>query len=441
MVSLCALFLAVGCKGDPTEPLRASGVDKLIASPSAIFMQLGETKSVDVGAVDAQGNALDFEYLVTSQGSGISVKRDSSFRGVFLSDSTFAVPPTDRQFRFTVTATGYGASSFTVSAGGKDVVVPVQVVAQNVIAATFSNTTPALAEVVTLTAPAGVTFAQTSTVTFGTDAAFVQSVAADGSSIDFIPPPNLANVQATITDVSSAATPGFTYTPTTADRITTASVPTFPGTFSNTTPAVNEPVTLTLNGATFDPAATLILGSSAPTVLSSTPTTLTFLPTPGTTALLVVNGVVLDVLPQFSLTLPSADTDSIKVDATVPTLAGSDAEGTAPTVSTPNVGETSSIYDAPDYAASVDHFYKLVVGTAGDYTITYNWTVGSDIDLFVCPAPIAPGFANCDFTAATGNQPESATYSLTPGTYIIVGDDFGGDAAGTTVQITVTRES
>ena len=161
MVSLCALLLAVGCSGDPTEALRG-GADRLVASPSSVFLELGETKSVDVGAVDAQGNQLDLDYQVTATQGGITVKRDSSFRGEFLNDSTFTVPPTAQQFRFTVTASAYGPGSFTVNAGGKDVTVPVQVIAQNAIAATFSNAAPALTEVVTLTAPAGVTFAQTS---------------------------------------------------------------------------------------------------------------------------------------------------------------------------------------------------------------------------------------------------------------------------------------
>ena len=239
MVSLCALLLAVGCSGDPTEALRG-GADRLVASPSSVFLELGETKSVDVGAVDAQGNQLDLDYQVTATQGGITVKRDSSFRGEFLNDSTFTVPPTAQQFRFTVTASAYGPGSFTVNAGGKDVTVPVQVIAQNAIAATFSNAAPALTEVVTLTAPAGVTFAQTSTVTFGTVPAFVQSVAPDGSSINFLAPPNVTDGAATITEVSSSATPGLTYTPTTVDRLTSASVPTFPGSFSNTAPAVNE---------------------------------------------------------------------------------------------------------------------------------------------------------------------------------------------------------
>ena len=63
-------------------------------------------------------------------------------------------------------------------------------------------------------------------------------------------------------------------------------------------------------------------------------------------------------------------------------------------------------------------FYKIVVPAAGDYTITVNWDIGSDIDLFVCGDPIDDvGLSNCAFDAATGNQPESATYSLTAGTY------------------------
>jgi len=437
MVALCALLLVAGCKGDPTDPLR-NGIDKIVASPSQLFLELGGTKAVDVGAVDEQGNALEEDYQVTAVGSGISVKRDSSFRGVFLDDSTFAVPPTATQFRFTVSATAYGSTSFTVSAGGTDVVIPVQVVPQNQLAATFSNLAPALGETVTLTAPPGIQFAQTSTVNFGGTEAVILSVAADGSSIDLVPPPNLAAAQATITDVAATATPGLTYTPNTVDRITTEAVPSYPGTFSNLAPAVNEPVTLTLTGATFDPAFTLLLGAGPPTLLSSTASTVTFLPTPGTSALLVVNGIILDALPLFSLSLAAAETDAIVVDATVPTLGGTDSPATAPSLPVPAVGETSSIFDAPDFVATADHFYKFDVATAGDYTITMDWTAGSDIDMFLCPAPGAITGA-CDFTAATGAHPESATFTLTPGTFYIVADDFGADAAGTTMQISISQ--
>ncbi len=65
-----------------------------------------------------------------------------------------------------------------------------------------------------------------------------------------------------------------------------------------------------------------------------------------------------------------------------------------------------------------------------------DWNVGSDIDMFLCPAPGAIT-GSCDFTAATGAHPEVAAFALDPGTYFVVADDFGADAAGTTLIISI----
>jgi hypothetical protein len=156
MVPLLALLLAAACSGDPTDPLRG-GVTRLDAAPSQIFLQLGESKTVDISALDEQGNQISSAYEVTDTTGGISVKRDSTFLPIFIDDSTLSVPPEAPIFRYLVTATGYGPASFTVATGGNDVTVPVQVVAQTVLEAQISNLTPALGEVVTITAPSGST--------------------------------------------------------------------------------------------------------------------------------------------------------------------------------------------------------------------------------------------------------------------------------------------
>jgi hypothetical protein len=531
MAPLFALLLVAGCTTDPTDDLR-NGTARLDASPSQLFIELGATKTVDVSAVDDQGNEISSAYEVTSVGSGITVVRDSTFLPVFVNDSTLAVPPEAPIFRFIVTGTAYTSTSFTVSNGEKDVVIPVQVIPQAGIAVTFSSTTPALGDTVTITAPAGTSFALTSTVTVAGATLQPLIVSQSETEIRFIPPPNI-NAPLTISDVTSAAAPTLTFSPATTQILTTplfdsldvtfsTTTPTvgqtvtvtlpsplikfqptttmafpdelatpanfvvsadsttltfeappnatgpglidsiiFPGnfalslptrptitaenigttvaaTFSTLTPAVNQTVTMTAPaGFSFDPAATIDFSGIAGEVLSQTGSAITFTPSPGLTSPVNITGVLLNTAPQFNLTMQTSDT--IATSATVPTAAGTDASGTAPTLTTPGVGGTSAFYDAPDYAAAPDHFYKLVVGTAGDYTITLDWTVGSDIDLFVCPSPIAAGFANCDFAAATGNHPESSVYTLAAGTYFLVGDDFGADATGTTLHISVSR--
>ena len=93
LVPLFALLAVVGCSSEPTGDLRERP-HELEASPTQLFLEVGETKTVQVGAVDAQGNPLDFNYEVTATGPGITVRRDSSFLPIFVDDSTLQAPAT-----------------------------------------------------------------------------------------------------------------------------------------------------------------------------------------------------------------------------------------------------------------------------------------------------------------------------------------------------------
>ena len=78
MVPLLALLVAVGCSGDPTGSFRGDTA-RIDAAPTQLFLQLGESKTVDVSAVDDQGNQISSVYEVTATGPGITVRRDSTF--------------------------------------------------------------------------------------------------------------------------------------------------------------------------------------------------------------------------------------------------------------------------------------------------------------------------------------------------------------------------
>src|SRR2546423_537379 len=121
-----SLGLLVSCSGDPTGTLR-SGVEKLNPTPSQMFLQQGKTGTVVVSATDGQGNQIETAFTLKDIGPGITVERDPTFRPVFVNDSQLAPPATDAMFRYRVTANGLVSSSFTVTADGKDVVVPVNV--------------------------------------------------------------------------------------------------------------------------------------------------------------------------------------------------------------------------------------------------------------------------------------------------------------------------
>jgi hypothetical protein len=248
MVPLFALLALAACNSEPTEDIRGD-ISQLVASPTQLFIEVGETKTVTVGAVDQQGNPLDFNYEVTSTGAGITVERDLSYLPIFVDDSTLQAPATGPQFQFVVEGTAYTTTSFTVSAGGEDVVIPVQVIPQAGLAATFDDDTVDLGQVVTLTAPAGVTFADTATLSLGTDSASLANpitiLTQDASTITFIPPPSV-NSPVTVNGVISGSTPDLVYAPATQTALVTPLIDTVDVTYSDETPALGQSVTMTV---------------------------------------------------------------------------------------------------------------------------------------------------------------------------------------------------
>jgi hypothetical protein len=242
LVPLFAVVALGSCSSEPTGDLR-NGIDALVATPTQLFIELGRTKTVEVGAVDAQGNPLDFNYEVTATGAGITVRRDSSFLPIFVNDTTLQAPAVGPRFRFIVEGTGYTATNFTVSAGGEEIRIPVQVVPQLGLAATFSNAAPVLGEAVTLTAPAGITFNPDATLAIGETA--VTIVSQDASSITFIPPPSV-NSPVTVNGVVSASAPDVVFSPATDTPLVTPLIDTVDVVYSTTTPTLGQTVTMTV---------------------------------------------------------------------------------------------------------------------------------------------------------------------------------------------------
>ena len=250
MVPLFALLVLVGCNSEPTENLR-DGPAELVASPTQLFIELGQTKAVEVGAVDAQGNPLDFNYEVTDAGTGITVRRDSSYLPIFVDDTTLRAPETGPQFRFIVEGTAYTATSFTVSAGGLDIEIPVQVVPQQGFGGTFDNPTPALGDTITLTAAPGTAFTETAELRLpGVPDTIplhpiIVARGENGSSLSFLAPPNV-NGPIIITEVTSASAPDLVFSPATQTALQTPLIDTVDVTYSAAAPALGDVVTVTI---------------------------------------------------------------------------------------------------------------------------------------------------------------------------------------------------
>ena len=212
--------------------------------------------------------------------------------------------------------------------------------------------------------------------------------------------------------------------------------------FSNATPALNEPVSLTAEGYSFMPDAAVVIGGDSAVILSNDGSTVTFVPTPGSTGPATIEKIAISFLPTVPLTLPTT------AEITVPSgpVGGTDDPATAPALPVPEAGAFTVFFDGPDFAGSapcafgtICHFYKLTVTEAGVYTVTLDWDIGGDIDMYLCGDPPAADFSNCDFSGASADHPESVEFDLAPGTFFVVADDFGTDAIGTELKLTVER--
>jgi hypothetical protein len=427
MAPTLVLLAGIGCSSDPLGDLQ-NGMDHLTATPSQMFLQPGETKTVLVSGFDAQGNPQSADYVVSDPGSNIAIKRDSTFLPDFINDSTLQVPPTAPTYRFIVTSTGYGATSFTITADGKSVTVPVQNAAQTVLAAEVSDTEPALGEVVTITLPAGVSFSPTTTVTLADPAAvqpFAVTIAPDNKSLTFLPPPNMTAQQLVISDVVSDAVPGTPFSPVTAQRFTTPQLTLLDANVSSLTPTALQTITVTLNGSTFDPTATFTIGPNPAIINNLTTTTATLLPIPGSVGLLTATGVIPDSLPGYLL--PQSTTDTLTVGALTPLL-GTDDPATAPTITGPSTLNDAGSFAFDNCGAAAGfpcQVYKLHVASASTFQFTLNGYNQADLGLyFLNPATLAQLPQVCD-NNGRASPPESCSLSFAAGDYIMGVVNFG----------------
>jgi hypothetical protein len=430
------LATAIGmwsCSGDPTDSFRG-GPSRIVATPASLFITQGRTEGVVVQAQDDQGDpqAVTFD---TASGPGITVTQDVTFLPT-------NGAPIQGQSRYLITANEFLGTSFTVSVGEQSLEIPVRVLPASFIGG-FSNEAPPLADTVTLTAPTGIRFGANTGITFpgAQGEPFITGISADSTVLSFLPPPG-ADTLASVTGLElTYALGAFTAdTIETTTKVTTPSV-TLTTNFSTGTPAVNEVVTVTTTPEFFFAPSTVIFqGGDTATVLAvaADGSSMSFVPVPGADTVPTISGVALNILPEVPLSLPASGT--LTVDSVIPTT-GSLDPATGPTIPVPADSGFTSIFRAiPGYPGGVieDRWYKFVVPTDGDYTITVDWTVGSDIDVGVCTEAGAPTF-DCDFAAATGNHPETDDFTLTAGNYALLVEDFAKNAAGTEITITMTR--
>jgi hypothetical protein len=211
-------------------------------------------------------------------------------------------------------------------------------------------------------------------------------------------------------------------------------------TLSGTALTVNQPLMVTLPAPyRFGAGAVVNIGENAGVTLgfSADSSTLTVLPLPGSSGTLTLDSVAPSYAPTLRFSLPAPD--SVRVDSLLTAVPGTADPATAPALPVPAAGQATGFFDLPDFAATIDHFYRLDIVEAGDYTITVDWTLGSDIDLALCDPATCADPSLWDYTAATSNQPESATFTLAAGTYYVIAEDFAEDANGAVISLSVAH--
>jgi hypothetical protein len=222
LVLLATIIGITSCTGDPTADLR-TGVSQLVASPSTIFVNQGDSVQVIVSPVNGQGGEVAITGgLTLTPTTGVAGHVDTTFRMTFDQNGKLTQPASQNRFRLYVRGDDLVAGKVTISGGGVSLDVPVTVLPTD-LAATFSKTAPTIFDTVTVTAPAGLTFGPTSQVSFAgeTDTTIVVARAADGSSISVIPAFGTKG-PATITGIIPAYAPSLSINLTSTVSVTKA---------------------------------------------------------------------------------------------------------------------------------------------------------------------------------------------------------------------------
>jgi hypothetical protein len=406
-VILAAAAVSWACGGLDTDGDDTTA--QLVADPGVVYVANTDSQAVFVEALNDLGQQLEGNFTVTNVGAGINVNYDTTFAPRPGVDN---LPTRVRYFVRAIDPTSFVNTSFTVTANGKTLTIPVRITPSN-LAIDLSNATPALGELVTLTAPANLRFTPASAVTVGGGVGVVTGLSADSTQITLLFGPNITLSAVTVSNVVVSYLPGQTFALPTTGTVTTPQIAAIAGTFSNAAPAVGDTVDFVL-----DPqyralgSPTITFGASAARIaaISADSQTIRFLPQPGSTGSPAITGVALAVVLPVPLSLPAAASLTV-ANSTVYT--GTDDPTTAPTFNLSNlaVGDTLDFFDL---STNIDQFYKIV--TTGSVTVAarLTWPAGPDMDILWCNAACSAFVGN--FAGATSANPENSTVTFAAGT-------------------------
>lgn len=240
-VLLAACVGVLSCTGgDPTS--GSPGVpDKIVSLPGVVFVDANASQLIAFQLVDDNGGQIPTAWSIGATTAGFTIAVDSSFRPVYNSDGSLTLPAEQTEIRATISGLTPSSGSFTVSAGGKSLTVPVTVV-NDFLPATFNTTTPNIGQELVLTMPAGLTL-QPGALFQNEEGGdpIVVSRAPDGSSATLLVVPGTAGPIAVL-GITPDYAPSLTLNLFTSDSIFATNVSDFVGTDDpSTAPEVPVP--------------------------------------------------------------------------------------------------------------------------------------------------------------------------------------------------------
>jgi hypothetical protein len=541
---LFGALAVLACSGDPTG--NESTPTEIQANPEVVFVTQGDSQPVVVQVLDEDGQVLQADFTATNVGNGITVRLDPTYQrvttgnpirrgtrffvsGVDLTSTSFKVnalgltktievtsvpgeldaeitdslpalgdtisitAPTGTFFTDSSVVTFNGAAPVVVSQDETtitfiplpntdgpalvshvgvesnssvvfDLTTPFRVKTDSItdIGTAISDPTPALGDPITLTLPAGLKLLPESLVTLNIAGNAVlprnRTLSADSTVITFVPPPNadsfvvVNGVVPARLAVCCGATPGYPLLLATTAPVTTPVVDSFPAVVNDAAPNPNDVVTLTSSDAAFtiDPAATAAVGAAEGLVTARTANSISFTAAPGSTGPITVTGVI---IAGFPLTL-TATAGDVTFGTTITPLTGTDAPGTAPTLTFPETPGSylltdvgSFDYPAPIFGGAFGTFpsrlYKVTVPADADVTVTLDWVGGAE-DLgaywFAADGTTEPGYDPAD-AGGEGAHPETATNTVAAGTYTLAIVNFSATNPQFSIRLDVAPPS